>query len=456
MAIDLRQPPLHAEVTDWVWKHWFQKVYQRILEIDLTGGVVTNVTASSPLASSGGITPNISLTGTVGIANGGTGATTAATARANLVVPEIGGTPAQYRVATWTDADTIGSDANFLWNGAVFSVASSSPLGMSASYQNMQLGSGVVWQVISSSLHNVNNAYHDGTSWKYATSTYAALTRLTTNEWSFWTGPSGTAGNTVTFSQLFLINTNGQCAVKTNTVSSSIFGSSASYDLNVNGTAFVKGLYSLGANASEVHRDVSGAGAISTAQSALQVGLQSTNNADSISAGGGPSILFFGFDDANPPVKQFIGRVNGVFENGAASSISGGVAVYVRTNNADSTAATLACTWKASKNMVQEGFTQLGGSGAPAIKMKKLTGTTNSAEGGSTSVAHGLTGSKIIGFTCKVEYATDSGMPWQHTTFAGYQYDVYHNGTNFIVYNHATNSENLLSKNFIITVWYEE
>jgi hypothetical protein len=39
-------------------------------------GTVTAVTASAPLASSGGTTPNLSLTGTVGVANGGTGATT--------------------------------------------------------------------------------------------------------------------------------------------------------------------------------------------------------------------------------------------------------------------------------------------------------------------------------------------------------------------------------------------
>jgi len=37
------------------------------------GGGVTNVTASAPLSSSGGTTPNISLTGIVGVSNGGTG-----------------------------------------------------------------------------------------------------------------------------------------------------------------------------------------------------------------------------------------------------------------------------------------------------------------------------------------------------------------------------------------------
>jgi Chaperone of endosialidase len=43
------------------------------------GGTVTGVSASAPLASSGGIAPNISLTGSVPVANGGTGQATLAT-----------------------------------------------------------------------------------------------------------------------------------------------------------------------------------------------------------------------------------------------------------------------------------------------------------------------------------------------------------------------------------------
>ncbi len=41
-----------------------------------SGGTVTSVGASAPLASSGGTAPNISLTGTIAVTNGGTGATT--------------------------------------------------------------------------------------------------------------------------------------------------------------------------------------------------------------------------------------------------------------------------------------------------------------------------------------------------------------------------------------------
>ncbi len=58
---------------------------------DATGtGTVTAVTASAPLASSGGAAPNLSLVGTIGILNGGTGATTTIGARANLGVAAAG------------------------------------------------------------------------------------------------------------------------------------------------------------------------------------------------------------------------------------------------------------------------------------------------------------------------------------------------------------------------------
>jgi len=58
------------------------------------GGTVTSVTASAPLASSGGTTPNISFTGVLPTANGGTGnanGTVAKLATTNFSVEESGG-----------------------------------------------------------------------------------------------------------------------------------------------------------------------------------------------------------------------------------------------------------------------------------------------------------------------------------------------------------------------------
>jgi hypothetical protein len=54
------------------------------------GGGVTGVTATAPLASSGGAAPNISLTGTIPVLNGGTGATTISGAQANLLPAQAG------------------------------------------------------------------------------------------------------------------------------------------------------------------------------------------------------------------------------------------------------------------------------------------------------------------------------------------------------------------------------
>ena len=83
-------------------------------------GTVTAVTASAPLASSGGTTPNISLTGTVAVANGGTGATTASTARTNLGAAASGansditsltGITGGIEVVDYVDFDTVNTPA---------------------------------------------------------------------------------------------------------------------------------------------------------------------------------------------------------------------------------------------------------------------------------------------------------------------------------------------------------
>jgi hypothetical protein len=69
------------------------------------GGGVSSVTATSPLASSGGTTPDISLTGIISVAKGGTGVATIPTG--NVVIGN--GTSALYGVAPGTSGNVLTS-----------------------------------------------------------------------------------------------------------------------------------------------------------------------------------------------------------------------------------------------------------------------------------------------------------------------------------------------------------
>jgi hypothetical protein len=105
-------------------------------------------------------------------------------------------------------------------------------------------------------------------------------------------------------------------------------------------------------------------------------------------------------------------------------------------------------------NVIIDGFTKLG-SDAPAIKIKELTGTTANSQGADAIVAHGLTSSKIRWFGLKIEYQTNSGIPENHPV-SGFQSAVLHDATNFYVTNISANSGSILSKPFIITIFYVE
>lgn len=73
-----------------------------------TGGTVTTVTASAPLASSGGATPDISLTGVVDVANGGTGLSTVSTA-GNILVAQTASTLSSVAVSGDATLSTAGA-----------------------------------------------------------------------------------------------------------------------------------------------------------------------------------------------------------------------------------------------------------------------------------------------------------------------------------------------------------
>ena len=106
-------------------------------------------------------------------------------------------------------------------------------------------------------------------------------------------------------------------------------------------------------------------------------------------------------------------------------------------------------------NASLRGYTRLGGSTAPAIKHKKITGTTASTQGGLVNVSHGVTESKIIAVTALV-YDGSNHYPPRFTFYATREYDFYTGNGSIVIANSAANSASILSKTFKVMITYEE
>lgn len=100
------------------------------------------------------------------------------------------------------------------------------------------------------------------------------------------------------------------------------------------------------------------------------------------------------------------------------------------------------------------GYTGLGESG-PAIKLKKLAGTTSGAQGGVVSIAHGLTKTKIVSVDILVN---DGGslLPPNMIDAPGYRYSFFVGDTHINIRNASADSVNILSKSLTVLVTYEE
>ena len=94
------------------------------------------------------------------------------------------------------------------------------------------------------------------------------------------------------------------------------------------------------------------------------------------------------------------------------------------------------------------------GAGAPLIKQKVISGTTNAAENGTGSAAHGLTTPTLLALDVAVDVGSNTFYTIGQTT-TGNQFDAYIDGTNVNVHNHASNSENVLSKPFTALITYQ-
>lgn len=136
------------------------------------------------------------------------------------------------------------------------------------------------------------------------------------------------------------------------------------------------------------------------------------------------------------------------------SSLLGKIQLNGSSDNSLSIVATntLKLTGSTVENQV---YTKLG-STAPAIKMKKLTGTSPAAEGGAAAIPHGMADiSKILSTVVIVEDDTGRQFAPGYTLAAENEYQVYVDATNVLAVLASTNSGNLLSNPIRVLITYE-
>ena len=112
-------------------------------------------------------------------------------------------------------------------------------------------------------------------------------------------------------------------------------------------------------------------------------------------------------------------------------------------------------------NIDINGYTRLGklSEGAPAIKMKEITGT-GPAVNGNMPVPHGVNAAKIISVQIFMEYGASQTptkvLPPNYTLLGGFEYQYEIDGANILITNKSANSANIGSKPFRMLITYKE
>jgi hypothetical protein len=274
-------------------------------------GTVTSVTASSPLFSSGGATPNLTiqqasgsqsgflsstdwstfnnkvsvatLSGyvptsrtltingtsfdlsvdrswsipvhnpvTLGTANGlslsgqelslglASGSANGALSSANWTAfnNKIGGSGTTNYLAKFTASGTVGNSAVQEVSGNLGLGVTPSAWGVGTFGFDIGVGSAIYNPGSGNQTQILNNSYNNGTDFIYKNSSTAARYRMFGAEHQWFTAPSGTAGNAISFTQAMTLSANGNLLINTTT--------DAGFKLDVNGTGRFSGRLSVG------------------------------------------------------------------------------------------------------------------------------------------------------------------------------------------------------------------
>jgi len=90
------------------------------------------------------------------------------------------------------------------------------------------------------------------------------------------------------------------------------------------------------------------------------------------------------------------------------------------------------------------------------LKVAKISGTTNLAQGGTTSIPHGLGIVKGLGLLAILNDGLDQLFPPNHVALGGFEYDLWQDSVNVHILNAVGNSENILGKSVTVLIIYEE
>lgn len=168
-----------------------------------------------------------------------------------------------------------------------------------------------------------------------------------------------------------------------------------------------------------------------------------------------------GGTDAVPDLDFMSTNDNHILRFGASSGLPC-IGEFTTTNNLpasssfnfghvnSSTTSTNMMNLTGTGDLTIHGFTKLGGSGAdvPAIKTKILSGNTTAT----TTVAHGLTASKIIACTSYVQNGTQYFAPNDFDAPTAARYKMRHDATNITL----TGNSSFAAKPYVIYITYTE
>jgi hypothetical protein len=89
------------------------------------------------------------------------------------------------------------------------------PSAWTAAWKVFQNQGGFFGSSATNNLRTANNSYSDGTNWRYVNTGSAAAYQITDNTHQWYTAPSGTAGNAISFSQSMTLDSSGNLLVGT-------------------------------------------------------------------------------------------------------------------------------------------------------------------------------------------------------------------------------------------------